>query len=183
MNEKKAKIFRFIVIFLIFTPILSLNYIIINLNNTNENYSKKVNNDNLKADPEIVVGESSESSYVIVTTNAIASNSKNLTDFVQYKESLGFTVYLITEDDYGSATGKQRIFNIRNWLINNYTKLSIEYVLLIGNPDPDDESNPSDPIGDLPMLMCWPRIGLGYPEQSATDYIYADLTGDLDVVP
>lgn len=120
------------------------------------------------------------STYLIVTTNAIQSNSQKLDDFIRYKQASGFIVEVITEDEYGTATGKQRVLNIRNWLKNNYISKSIEYVLLIGNPDPDEEGV-SDTYGDLPMLMCWPRRGAsdGY-EESPTDYFYADLTGNWD---
>ncbi|MFX1534044.1 MAG: C25 family cysteine peptidase [Promethearchaeota archaeon] len=117
------------------------------------------------------------SGYVIITTNAIETNSQKLDDFVQYKQLLGFTVQVITEDEYGSATGKQRALNIRSWLQNHYITDSIEYVLLIGNPDPDEEGA-SDSVGDVPMLMCWPRINASTYKESPTDYFYADLTGN-----
>ena len=112
--------------------------------------------------------------YLIVTTNAIESNSQKLDDFVRYKEALGFNVMVITEDEYGSASGEQRVFNIRSWLQSHYIPDSIEYVLLIGNPDPDDIG--SDSYGDIPMMICYPRAGY----DSATDYLYADLTGNWD---
>ncbi|MFX1256178.1 MAG: C25 family cysteine peptidase, partial [Promethearchaeota archaeon] len=120
------------------------------------------------------------SSYVIITTNAIEANSQKLDDFVRYKQALGFTVQVITEDDYGSATGKQRALNIRSWLQSHYVTDSIEYVLLIGNPDPDQEDM-SDSYGDVPMLMCWPRRSASDSyKESPTDYFYADLTGNWD---
>jgi hypothetical protein len=120
-----------------------------------------------------------DTTYLIVTTNAIESNSQKLDDFIRYKQASGFIVEVITEDEYGSATGKQRVLNIRNWLIDNYVSKSIEYVLLIGNPDPDEEGV-SDTYGDLPMLMCWPRRGAATYKESPTDYFYADLTGNWD---
>ncbi|MFX1392713.1 MAG: C25 family cysteine peptidase, partial [Promethearchaeota archaeon] len=119
-----------------------------------------------------------DSSYIIITTNDIKSNSDKLDDFVRYKEASGFNVDIITEDDYGIATGEQRVLNIRAWLQSHYISDSIEYVLLIGNPDPDDIG--PDSVGDLPMLMCWPRSGEAKYNQSPTDYIYADLTGNWD---
>ncbi|MHA1601783.1 MAG: C25 family cysteine peptidase, partial [Promethearchaeota archaeon] len=71
--------------------------------------------------------------------------------------------------------------NIRNWLQNHYVSDSIEYVLLIGDPDPDDETSSSDSVRDLPMLMCWPRhAATDSYEESPTDYFYADLTGNWD---
>lgn len=49
------------------------------------------------------------SSYVIITTNEIQQNSLLLDDFVQYKQSLGFNVIVITEDDFGFDTGKTEV--------------------------------------------------------------------------
>ncbi|MBD3255521.1 MAG: hypothetical protein GF383_10530 [Candidatus Lokiarchaeota archaeon] len=120
-----------------------------------------------------------DTTYLIVTTNDIESNSQKLDDFIRYKQALGFKVMIITEDEYGSASGEQRVFNIRNWLQNNYITESINYVLLIGDPNPD-EVGTSDTYGDIPMLMCYPRHGAGSNEESPTDYFYADLTGDWD---
>ncbi|MHA1584438.1 MAG: C25 family peptidase propeptide domain-containing protein [Promethearchaeota archaeon] len=95
-----------------------------------------------------------DTTYVIVTTNNIKLNSEKIDNFVRYKQASGFKVMVITEDDYGVDLGKQRALNIRNWLQNHYVSDSIEYVLLIGDPDPDDETSSSDSMGDLPMLMC-----------------------------
>jgi len=119
----------------------------------------------------------SQFDYVIVTTNAIKTGSRELNNFVDHLQNIrGFKVKVVTEDDYGSATGQQRAVNIRNWLKNNYLTMGIKYVLLIGNPDPDDPSNPSDPFGDVPMMMCWPRVQGD--NETPTDYFYADLTGN-----
>jgi hypothetical protein len=73
---------------------------------------------------------------------------------------------------------------MREWLKNNYLSYSIKYVLLIGNPDPDDPSLDSDAVGDVPMKMCWPRRrdeGSPDDDEAPTDYFYADLTGDWDL--
>jgi len=119
----------------------------------------------------------SQFDYVIVTTNAIKTGSRELNNFVNHLQNIrGFKVKVVTEDDYGSATGQQRAVNIRNWLKNNYLTMGIKYVLLIGNPDPDDPSNPSDSFGDVPMMMCWPRVQGD--NETPTDYFYADLTGN-----
>jgi Mg-chelatase subunit ChlD len=122
--------------------------------------------------------------YVIITTNAIQSNSTKLTDFVTHKTSLGHTVQIVTETNYQILTGQPpngTAEKIRQWLIDNYVPLGIHYVLLIGDPDPDDPSLPADSVGDLPMKMCWPyRHGYSYYE-SPTDYFYADLTGNWDL--
>jgi hypothetical protein len=121
---------------------------------------------------------SSYKGYVIVTTNYVKNSSSVLPLFRNWLQSRGFTVYVITEDDYGYAGGQQRAINIRSWLIANQHPKQLRYVLLIGNPDPDDPST-GDAFGDVPMLMCWPQgtSAAGIP----TDHFYADLTGSWDV--
>jgi len=122
--------------------------------------------------------------YVIITTNAIVSNSARLSDFVDHKTQRGHSVLIITEYDYGSLTGQLpngTAEKIRKWLQDNYVSYSIKYVLLIGDPDPDDPSTGSDSVGDVPMKMCWPRFPESTYRESPTDYFYADLTGNWDV--
>jgi hypothetical protein len=99
-----------------------------------------------------------------------------LANFISSKENRGFTVYLVTEESWGGGTGDTAAENIRNWLINNYLSLSLQYVLLIGNPHPG--------IGDVPMKMLWPRKNVwDWPEcdRSPSDTYYADLTGNWDL--
>jgi hypothetical protein len=116
--------------------------------------------------------------YVIITTNAIRTNASNVTKFKYRKESMGYNVKIVTESDYDSPTGQApngTAEKIRQWLIDNYLSYGIEYVLLIGDPDPSTD--------DVPMKMCWPLRGSSYPESywdSPTDYFYADLTGNWD---
>jgi hypothetical protein len=122
--------------------------------------------------------------YVIITTNDIVSNSDRLEYFINVKEAMGYSVRVVTEDDYDALTGQApdgRAEKIRQWLIDNYVSMGIEYVLLIGDPDPDDPLNPSDTVGDIPMKMCWPRYWTWKYRESPTDYFYADLTGNWDI--
>jgi len=122
--------------------------------------------------------------YVIITTNDIYNNSTKLNpDFINHKESLGFNVWVVTEDDYGVLTGESpdtRAERIRQWLINNYSSYGIEYVLLIGDPTPGDRTG----TVDIPMQMCHPEANHSYNPgdfvPTPTDYYYADLTGDWD---
>ena len=116
--------------------------------------------------------------YVIVTTNTIVANSTRLKAFVNFLQLQGFTVHTITENHYGAATGQQRAINIRNWLQANYIINNIRYVLLVGDPDPDDPTT-GDTFGTIPMMMCWPNPG-STADQTPTDYFYADLTGNWD---
>ena len=123
--------------------------------------------------------------YVIVTTNAIKANSASLASFIAHKQGQGYSPLIITEDAYGGLSGQSpdgTAEKIRKWLQDNYVAYGIEYVLLIGDPDPDDPGDPADPVGDVPMKMCWPRRGAsdGH-EESPTDYFFADLTGNWDL--
>jgi hypothetical protein len=115
--------------------------------------------------------------YVIITTNAIRSGSTKLNSFIAHKQSLGYTVSVVTETDFGVLTGQapdKKAEKIRQWLKNNYVSLGIKYVLLIGNPTPYESGE-----GDIPMKMCWPRYGAGDGYENApTDAFYADLTGN-----
>ncbi len=106
--------------------------------------------------------------YVIITTAAIEEASHALMDFVASKEARGFTVHVATEDLWGGGTGNTAANNIRSWLKSNYLTLDIEYVLLIGNPNPTS--------GDVPMKMCHP-LGANpdYPN-CPTDFFYAELS-------
>lgn len=114
--------------------------------------------------------------YIIITTNAIKSGSSKLNDFKIHKESLGHSVLIITEDQYGTLTGQApngTAEKIRQWLKENYESMSIIYVLLVGDPNPGS--------GDVPMKMCWPRNHETEYKESPTDYFYADLTGNWDL--
>jgi hypothetical protein len=92
--------------------------------------------------------------YVINTTNLIETHSAKLSSFITHKQSLGHTVLVVTEGDFGSLTGQapnQKAEKIREWLKNNYVSKGIKYVLLIGDPHPYKSGE-----GDIPMKMCWP---------------------------
>ncbi|MDI7274605.1 MAG: C25 family cysteine peptidase, partial [Anaerolineae bacterium] len=120
--------------------------------------------------------------YVIITTASIQQNSARLADFVQAKEAGGHTVKIVVEGAAEDAThylsggsAAQRANNIRTWLANHYLAEGIDYVLLIGDPNPAAHSSTS-----VPMKMCYPRRGAGSYEESPTDMFYSDLTGSWD---
>ncbi|MDF0593836.1 C25 family cysteine peptidase [Methanotrichaceae archaeon M04Ac] len=116
--------------------------------------------------------------YVIITTNAIVANSAKLNAFKSHKESLGYSVLVVTETDFLGLTGQapnQRAEKIRQWLKENYLTKGIKYVLLIGDPRPFESGE-----GDVPMKMCWPRYSEDSHREAPTDYFYADLTGNWD---
>lgn len=112
--------------------------------------------------------------YAIITTAAIQNASTQLAAFVALKQSRGFTVQVVTESQFGGGTGDAAANNIRAWLQNHYATDHLQYVLLIGNPNPT--------TGDVPMKMLWPRYGAkdGYDEESPSDFFYSDLTGNWD---
>ncbi len=115
--------------------------------------------------------------YAIITTSNIVNSSSQLSNFMEWKTSRGFSVQLVTESGWGGGTGNTAAERIRTWLKNNYQSRSLKYVLLLGNPDPS--------TGDVPMKMLWPRNNAssytedGY-RQSPSDLYYADLTGNWD---
>lgn len=113
--------------------------------------------------------------YIIITTNDIVANSDRLAGFIRLKQRFGYSVLVVTEDDYDGLIGQPpngRAEKIRQWLINNYVPMGIEYVLLIGNPDPA--------LDDIPMKMCWPSF-TDPDREIPTDFFYADLTGNWDL--
>jgi hypothetical protein len=109
--------------------------------------------------------------YTIITTSEIVSSSTALSAFIAHKTALGFTVRLVTEDDFGGGTGDAAAENIRAWLQANYLTDETLYVLLIGNPHPAE--------GDLPMKRCYDSVGGMY--ETPSDFFYSDLTGDWDL--
>jgi len=125
-----------------------------------------------------VMAEGTTYDYVIITTNAIESSSTTLSSFVTHKQNLGHSVLVVTEDDFGTVTGQapnNRAEKIRQWLIDNYATMGIEYALLIGDPHPYESESGE---GDIPMKMCWVYVDQSY--DCPTDYFYADLTGNWD---
>ncbi len=114
--------------------------------------------------------------YAIITTSTIAAAATKLNEFINAKENMGFTVHLVTESQWGGSTGNTAAENIRNWLQNNYSSLNLEYLLLIGDPNPSD--------GDVPMKMLWPRNNAtNYTQykKAPSDYYYSDMNGNWDL--
>lgn len=111
--------------------------------------------------------------YAIVTTSATRTSLSSvgmagLSAFVALKQSQGFTVHFATEAQWGGGVGDNAANGIRQWLQANRTNLNLQYVLLIGNPDPV--------TGDVPMKGAFPDGSSLVP----TDFFYAELSGDWD---
>ncbi|RLF57686.1 MAG: hypothetical protein DRN27_07280 [Thermoplasmata archaeon] len=116
--------------------------------------------------------------YVIITTNKIESDSHKLDDFIQHKEKLGFEVLVITEDDFEHLEGpypNKRADKIRQWLVDNYYEMDIEYVLLIGDPTPDGISQYSIPMKMFSDRFLGGILNFMTERDSPSDYYYADL--------
>lgn len=122
--------------------------------------------------------------YVIITTSTIRDTSNKLAAFIVCKENCGHTVKVVTEstsaDDthyLAGSTADQRADNIRDWLQSNYLADGIEYLLLIGDPDPAF----FDSAASVPMKMCYPRNGAGDGhEEAPTDMFFAELSNTWD---
>lgn len=108
--------------------------------------------------------------YVIITTKQIKQAmdtepklKATYEEFKTIKEKLGYAVEVVTVEDLEPVTGpypNERPEKIRQWLKDNYLAKNIEYVLLIGDPDPHRVFTmwqfAPDEVGDLPMKTTWP---------------------------
>lgn len=123
-----------------------------------------------------------DKSLIIVTTEALKNNSAKLSEFIAEKEKRGFSVLVGTEKDFGSDTlkGYEKAKKIRQWLKKVHAGYS--FLLLIGDPNTK--------MGDVPMVTAMPS-GPDAPDpcissgsectKIATDYYYADLSGEYDL--
>lgn len=116
--------------------------------------------------------------YAIVTTNWIFDVARpGISRFFYHKTAEGWRVHILTEDDYGEYPG-DRPEQVRQFLRDNYVTQNYDYVLLIGDPNPDDPEDTNDSVGDLPMKM-FATISGYYP----SDFYFADLSdpgGQMD---
>jgi len=139
-----------------------------------------------------------QNNYVILTTNAIVEESQKLDDFIQHKESMGFHVLVVTEDDFDHLEGdypNKKPDKIRQWLIENYQEMGIEYVLLVGDPTPDtfwrgdgEDIQPFITEYNIPMKTFrqtdsiigtfFPNYPLKFLDEFPSDSYYADLDRD-----
>ena len=116
--------------------------------------------------------------YLIMTTDAIYTNSPTLHGLVPHKQLMGYTVRVVTEtgvDGNSEANGWNELTGpapdgkaerMRQFLQIYFAMWNLKYVLLIGNPTPD--------TGDLPMKVCYPE---NYASAVPTDWYYSDLSG------
>lgn len=107
--------------------------------------------------------------YVIITT---ADLENSVSQLKNWKEFLGYSVKVVTiswiSSNYQGAEIQEKI---RNFLIDKYSEWGIKYVLLVGSCD------------TIPMRDCYPDPNTHKNNpyfMAATDYYYADLTGNWD---
>ena len=108
--------------------------------------------------------------YVIVTTTDLENS---ITHLKEWKEFLGYSVKVVTiswiSSNYQGADMQEKI---RNFLIDTYEEWGIHYVLIVGSRN------------SIPMRDCYPDPATHKNNDpyfmAATDYYYADLTGDWD---
>lgn len=115
----------------------------------------------------------SKPGFIILATNAIVDSVENLNAYIAMKEEMGYEVNLFTEEQWGGGVGDSAADNIRSWLIENYNKINMKYVLFIGYPHPEK--------GGVPMKMTWPRFSEADYREAPTDLYFADLTGNWDL--
>jgi hypothetical protein len=128
--------------------------------------------------------------YVIITTQHIVDHSTKLGPYVAHKQQQGYSVLVETVADieatYTQATRPElfettdeRADRIRAFLKDTYLLYGLEYVLFIGDPDPDDPDSSSDSVGDVPMKYCLPDNHYSN-KDAPSDQYYRDLTGTWD---
>ncbi len=129
--------------------------------------------------------------YVIITSNHIATNSTKLPVYIAHKTAQGYTVLLQTvesiEGQYTRFTHghlfestDERADRIKAFLKDKYLAYGIRYVMLVGNPDPDNPLDGSDAVGNVPMKFCFPDNHYGT-KFAPTDQFYCDLSGRWDL--
>jgi hypothetical protein len=114
--------------------------------------------------------------YAIVVPDTISTKSRELSAFVAHKKSLGYKVYEVSDADLAAVSPRRAgdAEHLRTWLSENYKKLKLKYVLIIGNPDPNRRGVP---MKETAVMEDNSSVGTTTP----TDHYYADLTGTWDL--
>ena len=115
--------------------------------------------------------------YAIMITDALAQKSKKLASFIAHKQALGMAVVRVKDADLAAISVGPKAGDserMRFWLQQNYKKLNLKYLLIIGNPDPNRKG--------VPMKLTYAyAANKSYPTITPSDYYYADLTGNWDL--
>lgn len=121
----------------------------------------------------IVSRKREKETLAILIPEKVRVTLDSLDAYIKLKESVGYEVLLVTDDQWGSGIGDTAAENIRLWIKNNYEEKGLDYILFIGYPHTDK--------GEVPMKMTWPQFQLEKYREAPTDFYYAELTGDWDV--
>ena len=115
--------------------------------------------------------------YAILIPDALATRSKQLAKFILHKQALGMSVRWVRDADLAAISVGPKAGDaerMRFWLQQNYKKLNLKYVLIIGNPDPARKG--------VPMKLTYPYAdNKSYPTITPSDLYYSDLTGNWDL--
>jgi len=106
-----------------------------------------------------------QNGYLILASEAVVGELKQLEAFKAHKEKLGFKVHVVHSGAWGGGQGLQSVSNIRKWLVAHYKDLDLLYVLLIGNPNPE-----TGDIAHAATALAW------------TDWPYMDLDSPWEKV-
>jgi len=106
--------------------------------------------------------------YAIAVRSDLAQ-AASILNFKQHKESEGFTVYLVSPEDWATYTGKDSADKFRAFLQAKWRDWNLQYLLIIGS------------ASSIPMKTLYPS-NTDHTGTWATpsDMYYADLTGDWD---
>lgn len=127
---------------------------------------------------------------LIVTTDDIRARSTALGAFIEHKQRFGYRVSVATVGEIELSwtqslrpelfeTTDERADRIRAFLKEYAPATGCRWLLLIGNPDPDDPFDGADTVGDVPMKFAYPDYDIN-PYHAPTDTYYADLSGAWD---
>jgi len=110
----------------------------------------------------------SSAGYAIAVRGDLAQ-AASIQDFKRHKESEGFTVYLITPEDWANYPGKDGADKLRAFLQAKHQAWNLQYLLIIGSATA------------IPMKTLFPS-NTDHKSTWATpsDMYYADLTGNWD---
>lgn len=113
-----------------------------------------------------------ESGLVIIIPSDLKSQLLKFDAFVDSKESMGFTVQVLTESDWGGGTGATAFNNIRGWLQDNYQSQGLNYALIIGSVNINSSK--------VPMHLFSGYAPSNWPYQDCdSEYGYQQLTGEF----
>lgn len=107
-------------------------------------------------------------SYAIAVRSDLAQTA-GIQRFKRHKEAEGFTVYIITPDDWAQYPGKDSADRLRAFLQDKWQAWNLRYLLIIGS------------TSSIPMKTLYPsNADHGTSWATPSDMYYADLTGNWD---